>query len=76
MLLKINQLDYQCSILHDGNQLKFLQEGSNWILSKAQNVTHQSTYFIGVYSFHQVEFKFERISRIQHLLQKLSSKQD
>ena len=35
-LLKINQLDYQCSISHDDKQLKFLQEGSKRILSKAQ----------------------------------------
>ena len=31
--------------------------------------THQSTYFI--YSFHQVESKFERISGIQQLHQKI-----
>ena len=37
-------------------------------------VTHQSTYLI--YLFHQVEFNLERISRIQQLLQKLSSEQD
>ena len=62
--------------LNDDKQFRFLQEGTNRILSKAQillvlqsqewlstlYVTHQSTYFI--YSFHQVEFKFERISRI------------
>ena len=74
--------------LRDEKQFKFLFEGSNRITSKAQillvlhshdllsrlHVTHQSTYFI--YSFHQVEFKFERISRIQQLLQKLSTEQD
>ena len=57
------------------------------ILSKAQilwscshmnccqhyHVTHQSTYFI--YLFHQVQFKCERISRIQQLLKKLSTGQ-
>ena len=36
------------------------------------HVTHQSTYFI--YSFHQVESKFERTTRIQQLLHKLSRK--
>ena len=74
--------------LHDDKQFKFLQEGSNKILSKAQillilkshellstlHVTHESTYL--VYLFHQVEFKLERISRIQQLLQKLSTEQD
>ena len=50
---------------------------SHELLSKL-HVPHQSTYFIGVYSFHQVQFKFkfERISRIHQLLQKLSSEQD
>ena len=38
------------------------------------HVTHQSTYFI--YLFHRVDFKFERISRIQQIHQKLSRKQD
>ena len=71
--------------LNDDKQFKFLQDGSNRILSKAQillvlkshkllstlHVTHQSAYF--KYSFHQVELKFERISRIHQLLKKLSS---
>ena len=36
--------------------------------------THQFTYFI--YLFYQDESRFERISRIQQLFQKLSRKQD
>ena len=74
--------------LNDDKQFKFLQERSNRILSKAQillvlwshellstlHVTHQFTYLI--YLFHQVESKFERISRIQQIYQKLSRKQD
>ena len=61
---------------NDEKQFKFLQEGSNRILSKAQillvlsshellstlHTTHQLTYF--KYSFHQIQFKFLRISRI------------
>ena len=48
-----------------------------WVLSSHEllstlHVTHQSTYFI--YSFHQVEFKFERILTIHQL--KLSTIQD
>ena len=38
------------------------------------HITHQSAYF--KYSFHKLKFEFERISRIQQLLQMLSSQQN
>ena len=37
-------------------------------------LAYQSAHF--VYSFHQVQFSFERISSIQQLFQKISRKQD
>ena len=46
---------------------------SHELLSKL-NVTHQFTYFL--YLLYQIQFKFERMSRIKQLLQKLSSEQD
>ena len=66
-------LDKERCLNDDDKQFKFLQEGSNRILSKAQilcvlfshellstlHITHQFTYFI--YLFCEVEFKFERI---------------
>ena len=83
---KMSMLD-KTTHLYDDKQFIFLQDVSDRTLSKALillvlqshellftlHITHQSTSFI--YLFYQDESKFERISSIQQVFQKLSRKQ-